>query len=341
MKYPSTYIQEIKQLARLVNRSYLLNQTIVISGATGMILSYFIDTLLIDPTLPVSIIALVRNETLAQQRFSKFKKDPRITFKVWHVNEPLSISSKVDFVIHGASTTDPKSYQSNPVETMTLNFVGTYHMLELAKQKKAKFLLLSSTEVYGQLPHQNPILENELGYLNLQDPRSSYNEGKRAAETLCASFYHQHQVPVVIARLSRVYGPTLKLTDTKAFSQFLMAAAHKQPIVLKSEGLQKFSYLYVADAVQGLLLLLQQGQSNEAYNLAHPEVFTLKEIATLMAKIAKVPLKMEISQQPQLAYSKTVYAIQSVNKILTLGFQARIGFKEGIKRTLALLKKMN
>jgi nucleoside-diphosphate-sugar epimerase len=341
MKYPSLYVAEIKELARLTNRSFLLNKTIVLSGATGMILSYFIDTLLIDKTLNVSIIALVRNQATAQTRFSKFKNDSRLTMVEWNVNQPIAIPSSVDFVIHGASTTDPKSYQSNPVETMTLNFIGTYLMLELAKAKNAKFLLLSSTEVYGQLSNDKPITEDELGYIHLQDPRSSYNEGKRAAETLGAAYGHQHQVHVINARLSRVYGPTLKLSDTKAFSQFLFAALNKQPIVLKSEGLQQFSYIYVADAVQGIMLLLDKGESNQAYNLAHDEVLTLKDIASLIASLGKVKLTQNIQQDKNVSYSKTMYAIQSITKIKKLGFLPRINLKAGIKRTLNLLKKMN
>ncbi len=341
MKYPSSYVSEIKELARFTNRSYLLNKTIVISGATGMILSYFIDTLLIDKTLNVSIIALVRNQVAAQARFSKFKEDERLTFQEWNVNDSITIPLSVDYVIHGASTTDPKSYQSNPVETMTLNFIGTYHMLELAKVKKAKFLMLSSTEVYGQVLHDHPITENELGYIHLQDPRSSYNEGKRAAETLGASYAHQHHVHVMNVRLSRVYGPTLKLTDTKALSQFLFAALAKKPIVLKSEGLQKFSYIYVADAVQGIITLLDKGKSNEAYNLAHDEVLSLKDIASLIASIGKVKLIQQLQDDTRVSYSKTVYAIQSIEKIKGIGFLPRINLKNGIKRTLNLLKKMN
>lgn len=341
MKYPLAYLSEIKTLAKSINRSFLLNKTIVLSGSTGMILSYCIDALLIDKTLNVTIIALVRDPLIARQRFSLFKNDPRLTFVPWSLHAPIHLAQSIDYVVHGASTTDPKSYQSNPVETMTLNFMGAYHMLELAKQKKAKFLLLSSTEVYGQLKSEKPIQEGELGYLNLQDSRSSYNEGKRAAETLAAAYAHQHQVHVVNARLSRVYGPTVKLTDTKALSQFILAAIHKKPIILKSEGLQKFSYIHVADAVRALLLLLDRGENNQSYNIAHDEILNLKEIATLVARLAKVKFIQDIQQDSTMAYSKTTYAIQAIDKIKKLGFTPKINLEQGLKSTLRLIKILN
>lgn len=340
MKYTKEYLKEITEASQKLNRSFLVNKTIALSGATGMILSYLIDALLIDKTLKVKLIALVRDLDRAKARFEYFKEDSRLTFMEHGLASAIECSDAVDYVIHGASTTDPKQYHDAPVETMLINFTGAYHLLQLAKDKKARFLLLSSTEVYGIVP-EKPIQESDLGYLNLLDPRSSYNEAKRATETLCASFHQEYQVDYVIARLSRTFGPTMKLGDTKALSQFIQNAIDKKPIVLKSAGLQTFSYLYVFDAVSALLLLLQSGRTQEAYNVANPEVHRLLDLAHLVGRIAKVPVTSTVDTEKGLSYSKAQYAIQDITKIIGLGFRATISIEDGLKRTLALIQKVN
>jgi nucleoside-diphosphate-sugar epimerase len=252
----------------------------------------------------------------------------------------INVEGTVDYVIHGASITDPKNYQTNPIETITLNFFGTYNLLQFAKSKNAKFLLLSSTEVYGNLDHKSPIKETELGYINLQDPRSSYNEGKRSSESLCAAFHSQYNLDVLIARLSRTYGPTVKFSDTKAISQFIFASINNENIVLKSKGLQEYSFVHVADAIQGIFLLLKKGKSNEAYNITHPDRYKLHQIASIISLISGTKLIYDFKLEPKLSYSRTDFAIQNIDKIISLGFLPQYTTFLGLKSTIEILNSI-
>ena len=333
------YLYEIKIVSKSIDKDFLKGKSILISGASGLIGSYLIDVLLIDPSLDVTIYALTLSLEHGQKRFSKFIKDSRLKFIVGNVVDPIEVTEPIDYVIHGASYTDPKGYAEHPIDTMLVNFLGVKSMLDVAVKNHAKkFMFMSSCEIYGEAD-LDEIPEDYTGHLDTMDVRSCYNESKRASETLCVCYAKEKGLDVVIPRFSRCFGPTMKLTDTKALSQFLFNGLKHNDIVLKSEGTQKYSYLYVADAVRSILFLLEHGENMQAYNVASPEVLHLKVMAQYVASICGTKVVFNLSKETSMSYSKTSRAIQSTKKISSLGFKTTFTIEEGLKQTVAILKK--
>ncbi|MFA5235651.1 MAG: NAD-dependent epimerase/dehydratase family protein [Bacilli bacterium] len=331
--YSNIYLNDLKDILDHEKR-FLFRKTIALTGATGLIGSYLIDALLIDRSLEVTILAMVRDISQAQARFSYFNGDLRLKFIEIDLNQPLHVTESIDYLIHAASATSPDQYQAHPIDTMLLNMIGTKQVLDLAAAKKSRFIFLSSTEVYGQ--SDGRLLDEKYsGYLDSLDPRSAYNEGKRAGETLSIAYRHEKGLDVVIPRLSRVFGPTQKPGDRKALSQFIQAGLRHEPIVLKSAGTQKFSYTYVSDIVSGILFLLANGRSGEAYNIASEEQKELREIASMIGEIRHCQVTFDQKTDPNLSYSKAEHALLDITKIKALGWQPRVTLREGLAKTFA------
>lgn len=331
--YTPAYLSELAGFPT-EDKGFLSKKTIALTGATGLLGSYLIDALLFDKTFELTILALVRDIGSAQDRFSHFKGDRRLQFVKIDLNEPLEVPGPIDYLIHAASATSPDQYQAHPIDTMLLNVIGTKHALDVAVAHQCRFMFVSSTEVYGQSDGRL-IDERYSGYLDPLDPRSAYNEGKRAGETLTIAYRQERGLDVVIPRLSRLFGPTQRPSDRKALSQFIRAGLRHEPIVLKSAGTQKFSYTYVSDAVSGILFLLAHGQSGQAYNVANEEQLELREIASLIGKMRQVNVTFDTHQDANLSYSKAEHALLDIGKIKNLGWAPRVSVRTGLAKTFA------
>lgn len=340
MKYCEEYTKEIEDYYKIIDREFLRNQVLLLSGGAGLIGSYLVDFLLCETTFHVKIYVLVRNIERAKSRFEKYAKDDRLTLVKCDVAKGISLDTKVDYVFHLASFTDPKNYAKFPVETMLTNFDGCKNLLDYAKTHGCKrFFLASSCEVYGT--SVLPMTEDNVGEVNCLDVRSCYNESKRAAETLCISYKHEYCLDVVIGRFCRIYGPTALPEDSKALSQFLHNSISGNDVILKSQGNQRYSYLYVGDAVAGMLLLLNKGASGECYNIADDQdIMSLKEIAEHVAKFGKVKVVFETaSDNEKNSYSRAIHAVLLSDKIKQLGFKPKYNLKQGVERTFKYLKQ--
>lgn len=335
------YLDEIKEFNSTVDLSFLNNKTLLIAGACGLVMSYLIDTLLFDKKRKVKVICLVYSKN-DEQRFNN--DDPRLVFIKGDVTDPTpfsSISEKIDYVLNGASIVDPKGYKERPIDTMLINLYGTKNLLDVAVKNNATFLLTSSCEVYGEADVEL-IKEDYCGKLDPMDVRSCYNESKRACETLCVSYSVEKGVRTLIARLSRTFGPTQSPKDTKALSQFIKNAILGEDIVLKSKGEQLFSYTYVQDIVRGLFILLEKGESKNAYNICNREVLRLKDIASICASYNHKNVVFDLSDDGFNAsgYSKANLAIQDCSKIEAIGFQSKVKLVDGVLNTIQILKEL-
>ena len=335
------YVEEIESFSKSVDLSFLDGKTVLIAGASGLVMSYLIDTILSNPKQKTHIIANVYSEN----DFNRFPRvDNRLSFVVGDVTKPETfkdISKRIDYVINGASIVDPKGYKERPIDTMVINFYGTKNLLDVASKNNATFLLTSSCEIYGQSDDEL-IKENYFGKINTTDVRSCYNESKRACETLCVCYSQEKGIKTLIARLSRTFGPTQSIYDTKALSQFMKNAILNEDIVLKSEGNQLFSYTYVQDIVRGLLVILQKGESMNAYNVCNREALKLKEVAEICASYnnKKVIFDLTDDGYKTSGYSKASFARQDPSKLESLGYQSHIALKNGIFNTITILKKL-
>lgn len=326
----------------------LKNKSILLSGATGLIGSFFIDVIMTlnqIKKLQCNIYAIGRNKERALKRFSQYSYTNFFHFIQHDINDNIDNINlnKVDYVIHLASNTHPIAYSEFPIETIKTNIIGTMNMLDFAyKHNAIRCLFASSNEIYGENKRDiEEFDESYCGYIDCNTLRAGYTESKRCGEALCQAYIKQKGMDITIARFTRSYGPTLLESDTKALSQFLKNALNKEDIILKSKGEQYYSFTYVADAVSGLLTILLCGKNGEAYNISNKASnITLKELAYLIANLSKVSVKFDLPSQSEiLGFSKATKAILNNSKLLEIGWIPQYDIKKGISRTLNILQK--
>lgn len=322
----------------------LRNKSVVLSGGTGLIGSFFVDVLMYlnrKMDLNISVYVLCRNIERAECRFGHCLNDPSLKFIEKDITQELDFDFPCDYALHLASNTHPLAYSSDPIGTITTNVCGTKNMLDYAASHGCeRFLLASSNEIYGENRGDTEFFDEKYcGYIDCNTLRACYTESKRCSESLCNAYIAQKGLDCVIARLTRTYGPTMRMDDSKAISQFIRNALNNESIVLKSDGSQFYSFSYVADAVQGILTVLLKGQRAQAYNIAAPSSdITLRELAYLVASICGVSVIFENPSDIERAgFSAVTKARLDPSKIKALGWRCRYPIGKGIERTLKIM----
>ena len=323
----------------------LKNSSILITGASGLVGSCLIDViqkLNKDIDLNCKTIAIGRNENKAKERFNYCWNQPYFQFVSHDVNKPFTQNiQNIKYVIHMASNTHPIAYANDPIGTITANIIGTYNMLNFAVENNAeRFAFASSNEIYGENRGDTELFDEDYcGYINSNTMRAGYPESKRCGESLCQAFAKQKNLDIVIPRLTRSYGPTMLMSDTKAISQFIKKGIAKENIVLKSKGEQFYSYTYVMDAVSGLLTVLLLGESLQAYNVADVSGdITLKDLAQIIADYSATKVVFELPDKvEESGYSKATKARLDGTKLQKLGWKPYYSIKKGIHQTLKIL----
>lgn len=335
----SVYEREIKKIAESdLPWEKLEGKTVLISGGTGMVGKCLIDILMLRNTLAehkIHVITLSRNEIRAKERFSGYLEKEEFQYISCDVNKEIPECGPVEYIIHAASNTHPMQYANDPIGTITANVIGTKSLLDYAVSHGTKhFCFVSSVEVYGEnRGDAEKFEESYLGYLDCNTLRAGYPESKRLGETLCNAYKQTYNLDFSIPRLSRIYGPTMLPSDTKAISQFIKKAAAGEDIVLKSEGNQKYSYTFVTDAAAGILFVMLLGKSGEAYNIAdEASDITLKDLAGMLADIAGTKVVFELPEKTERrGYSTATKAMLEPAKIQGLGWTAQVHMEEGLR----------
>lgn len=337
-KLHSLYQEDLNNILGMDGMERLHGSSFLITGATGMVGLMLVDVLM--KMHDVKVYAVGHNAEKAKSRLGEYFGNPNFQFLNLDVTQPFPERLKVDYIIPMASNTHPLAYSKYPVETIFINIKGTEHALNLAEKCGATVIYTSSNEVYGNVINDEIFTENSNGRLNLTNSRSCYPESKRCSEAMCLSYYEEKGVKVKIARLCRIFGPTMLSDDSKASSQFLLKAITGEDIVLKSEGLQYFSYTYVADAVAGLLCVLLNGHEGEAYNVSSEKTdIRLKDFAELCANYARKKVVFDLpSETERKGYSVATKAILSTEKLRELGFVPLYEMKDAIYRTCEIIK---
>ena len=335
--------------------SALTGKALLITGGTGMIGKWMIDYLL--ENVDCKIIVAGRSEEKFKHRFENALSDgrlcDRLLFLHWDPSRPTSLIQQatfnlqlstlnIDFILHLASNTHPVAYASDPVSTIVMNVAATKELLDLAVAKKSRFVYASSVEIYGQNRGDcEKFTEDYCGYIDCNTLRAGYPESKRCGEALCQAYIKQYGLDVVIPRIARVYGPTLQTDDSKALSQFLHRALEGQDIVLKSEGRQHFSYLHVADAVSGILMIMLKGETGHAYNIADEKSdVTLRDLASMIAQLAGRKVIFDIpADEERVGFSPAQLARLDNAKLKRLGWSAQYDIRQGVDETLTMMRK--
>lgn len=344
------YLEDVAYVASLpLNWDKLRGKSLLLTGATGLIGSFLVDVILEKnrrDALHCTVYALGRSRERAMERFSAHRDNPEFVFLPYDVKEPFERDDldEVTFVLHLASNTHPVQYATDPIGTITTNIIGLKNMLDFAAAHRAqRFAFASSNEIYGENRGDAELFDEQYcGYINCNTLRAGYPESKRCGEALCQAYRAQKGMDIVIPRLTRSYGPTMLMTDTKAISQFLKKGVQGEDIVLKSAGTQYYSFQYMADSVSGFLTILLDGTDGEAYNVAEAgSDIQLKDLAAIIAGVKGKRVVFELPDAVEAAgYSKATKARLDGSKLARLGWKPRYDIRSGIERTIAILEDL-
>lgn len=256
------------------------------TGGAGLIGSHLCDRLTAGPN---EVICLDNLSTGSKANIAHLEGKPHFFFQRHDVTQPLSIAGDVDEIYHLAALASPPDFERKPVETALPNSIGTYHLLELARVKKARFVFASSSEVYGD-PTEHPQRESYRGNVSLTGPRAPYDESKRFGEALALAYMRQHEVEVAIARIFNTYGPRMP-QDGRVVSSFIVQALKGQPITVHGDGGQTRSFCYVTDLTDALVRLMAAGEPDPV-NLGSPVETTVLDLAKAIKYLTKSPAEI-------------------------------------------------
>src|SRR5215208_67660 len=303
--------------------------TSVVTGGAGFLGSHLCEYLLAQGD---RVLCLDNLETASLENIEHIR-DPEFTFVNHDVVEHIAIGEPVDFVYHLASPASPIDYMRLPLHTLKVGSYGTHNALGLAKWKRARFLLASTSEVYGD-PQIHPQPESYWGNVNPIGPRGVYDEAKRYAEAMTMAYHRQQGVDTSIARIFNTYGPRMRPHDGRAIPTLVRQALANKPLTVFGGGSQTRSFCYVDDLVRGLFLLAESGE-NEPVNLGNPDEFTLLELAKTVIEVtgsnSEIVFEALPTDDPQVRKPDIARARE------VLGWEPEIDLEGGLRRMLVSL----
>ncbi len=306
----------------------LADARVVVTGAAGFLGSHLCDTLLREGAVVVGVDNFLTGEA---DNLGHLGDHERFSLVEHDVTTYVEIPGEVDAVLHFASPASPIDYLELPIQTMKVGALGTHNMLGLAKDKGARFMLASTSEVYGD-PEIHPQPETYWGNVNPIGPRGVYDEAKRFAEALAFAYHGAHGIAIRVARIFNTYGPRMRMHDGRAVPTFIRQAMAGEPLTVHGDGSQTRSLCYVDDLVAGLLGLLC-GRVTGPMNLGSPHEVTMLELAEAVqdavGRHPGVQLSRRPVDDPQMRRPDTSFAHRE------LGWEAGIDLREGLARTVA------
>lgn len=334
--------EDIEMIINSFDFEILYNKNILFTGATGLIGSVFIRMIIKLNEIKnskIKLILVVRDTESAEILFGK---NEYIEYIESSVENFVPMNLKIDYIIHGASPTKSKYFIEHPVETLDTTILGTKNFLEQARISKVKsFVFLSSMEMYGTL-NSSDVKENDLGYINNLNVRSSYSEGKRIGELYAYSYFEEYGVPIKIARVSQTFGAGISKNENRVYKVFADAVLNGQDIILKSSGTTQINFSYTTDTILGILYILLEGKNGEAYNIVSDKInMTILDSAKWLAEEytnGKIKVIVDISNENE-GFAPDNKMILNNEKLKNLGWKPKYNIKEGYIRLLKYLKE--
>jgi len=300
---------------------------VLVTGAAGFIGSHLCEFLL---ARDCDVVGMDNFITGSADNLTPVRRHPRFSFVRHDVTEYVPIAGPLDWVLHFASPASPRDYLELPIQTLKVGALGTHNALGVARATRARFLLASTSEVYGD-PLMHPQREDYWGNVNPIGPRGVYDEAKRFAEAMTMAYHRTHGVDTRIVRIFNSFGPRMRLNDGRAIPAFMTQALSGAPITVFGDGSQTRSFQYISDLVEGVWLLMQLG-GNEPVNMGNPQEMTLLELAKRIIRLSGS--RSEIVFRPLPEDDPKVRQPDITRARTLLGWQPRVDTDEGLKLTL-------
>jgi dTDP-glucose 4,6-dehydratase len=307
---------------------------ILITGGAGFIGSHLCERLLANGN---QVICMDNFLTGKKENIRHLFKNRRFEFINHNVSNYIKVDGKVDYILHFASPASPADYLNYPIQTLKVGSLGTHNALGLAKAKGARFLLASTSEVYGD-PKVHPQPEDYWGNVNCIGPRGVYDEAKRFAEAMVMAYHRVHKLDTRIVRIFNTYGERMREDDGRAIPAFIGQALKNKPITVFGKGRQTRSFCYISDMVEGILKLMQS-DIHEPVNIGNPSEYTIMELAEMIVNISgsksRIVFKALPVDDPKVRRPDITRAKRFIK------WQPKVGVKQGLKRTVEWFKRQS
>jgi UDP-glucuronate decarboxylase len=298
----------------------------LVAGGAGFVGSHLCDALLTDG---FDVLCVDNLLTGRARNIAHLETNPHFSFRQQDICLPFD--AQADWVFQLASPASPPRYLEHPIETMMVNAVGTQHLLEITERNRGRFLVASTSEVYGD-PEVHPQVESYRGSVSCTGPRSCYDEGKRFAEALTMAYHRARGLDVRIIRIFNTYGPRLDPGDGRVVSNFLAEALRGQPLTIFGSGEQTRSFCYVSDLIAGILAVMKhEGGNGEVYNLGNPLERTMLDLVKVIQRELGVDLPLTYHPLPQDDPRRRQPDISKARA--ALGWEPKVALEDGLRRT--------
>jgi dTDP-glucose 4,6-dehydratase len=306
---------------------------VLVTGAAGFLGSHLCDRLLADGH---RVIAMDNYLTGNSGNLAHLRSEPAFQFVLHDVTNFIEVQGPLDGVLHFASPASPVDYLDYPIQTLKVGSLGTHKALGLSRAKGARFLLASTSEVYGD-PLVHPQPESYWGNVNPVGPRGVYDEAKRFAEALTMAYHRSHRLDTRVVRIFNTYGPRMRPLDGRVVSNFIVQALKGEPLTIYGDGSQTRSFCYVDDLIDGIARLFERGGPDPT-NLGNPHEFTVRQLAQLVLKLTGS--RSSIVEHPLPTDDPKVRQPDITRARATLGWEPRVSLEDGLTRTIAYFREI-
>ena len=307
---------------------------ILVTGGAGFIGSHLCERFTADGH---EVLCVDNFITGTEGNLASLQGKPSFRLVRHNISQPLEVEGAVDFVLHFASPASPPDYLRYPIPTMKVGSLGTHNALGIAKAKKSKFLLASTSEVYGD-PQVHPQPESYWGHVNPVGPRGVYDEAKRFAEALTMAYHREHEVDTRIVRIFNTYGPRMRKEDGRAIPNFITQALVGKPITVFGDGSQTRSFCYVSDLIEGITRLMKS-DFHDPMNLGNPNEMTLLELARVIVKLTGSKSPIEFRPLPVDDPKVRCPDISKARQSLQWG--PKVSLEEGLPKTVEWFRQIS
>jgi dTDP-glucose 4,6-dehydratase len=306
---------------------------VLVTGAAGFLGSHLCDRLLADGH---RVVAMDNYLTGNSGNLAHLRNEPAFQFVLHDVANFIELQGPLDGVLHFASPASPVDYLDYPIQTLKVGSLGTHKALGLSRAKGARFLLASTSEVYGD-PLVHPQPESYWGNVNPVGPRGVYDEAKRFAEALTMAYHRSHRLDTRVVRIFNTYGPRMRPRDGRVVSNFIVQALNGEPLTIYGDGSQTRSFCYVDDLIDGIARLFERGGPDPT-NLGNPHEFTVRQLAELVLQLTGS--RSPIVERPLPTDDPKVRQPDITRARQTLGWEPRVSLEDGLTRTIAYFREI-